>query len=270
MELTLALADTQRAFDGVAPTYHADNEANPIVRTMRDRTLALVRSHIAPSSRLLDLGCGPGTDAVRLAAEGHHVTAIDWSPAMVRQAQDRVAARGLDACVTVRALGIHELDRLGGGPFDAAYADLGPLNCVPDLPAAAGAIARQLRPGGVLVASVIGRVCPWELARYGFAGDWRRARLRFARALVPVSLEGRTVWTRYYTPSEFAAAFTPAGFETVSLTALGLLMPPPYLQGFHSRHPRLMRSLDRIERVLAAWPGARQCGDHFLMAMRKR
>ena len=46
--------------------------------------------------------------------------------------------------------------------FDAAFSNFGPLNCVEDLPAVARQLHEVLRPGGVLVASVIGRVCPWE------------------------------------------------------------------------------------------------------------
>ena len=36
----LRLADTTRAFDGVAREYHASNEANPILRHMRRRSIA--------------------------------------------------------------------------------------------------------------------------------------------------------------------------------------------------------------------------------------
>jgi len=33
-----ALAETRRAFDAVAPTYGAANEADPVIRMMRART----------------------------------------------------------------------------------------------------------------------------------------------------------------------------------------------------------------------------------------
>jgi SAM-dependent methyltransferase len=268
MELRLpALAETQRAFDAVAPTYHRDNAANPIICRMRERTMARVTAHVTPGSMLLDLGCGPGADAVHLAREGYRVTAIDCSPAMVAQARQRVAGAALAARVDVLLLGIHELDRLAPVRFDAAYSDLGPLNCVPDLAGAVEAIRQRLRPGGVFVASVIGRRCPWEIARYAIAGNWRRIRTRFAEGFVSVPLDGRTVWTRYYLPSAFEAAFVAGGFRTLSLEALGLFLPPPYLRGFYERHRLMMRGLEAIERRTARWPGMRQLGDHFLIAM---
>ena len=264
-----ALGETRQAFDGVARTYDRSNAANPIICRMRQRTLSAVSVNLAPGSSLLDLGCGPGADAAELAAQGYRITAVDWSPAMVETARARIARDGLAGVVDVRTLGIQELDELKAGPFDGAYSNLGPLNCVPDLAAAARVIGAQLRPGGVLVASVIGRVCPWEIARYLLAGDWRRVRVRFARTPVPVPLEGRTVWTTYYAPAEFLTAFRAAGFAPVSLRALSLFVPPPYLHRFCERHASLMNGLERLEDRAGRWPGLRHWGDHFLAVLRK-
>jgi len=41
--------------------------------------------HLPRSSRLIDLGCGTGLDAVRMAHSGHRVTATDWSSQMVER-----------------------------------------------------------------------------------------------------------------------------------------------------------------------------------------
>jgi hypothetical protein len=83
-------------------------------------------------------------------------------------------------------------------------------------------------------------------------------------------MEGNRVWTRYYWPSEFTSALAGAGFSTESLQALGLLVPPPFLDGFARRHPRLVRVLQALEARTAGWPLARQAGDHFLAVMRRR
>jgi SAM-dependent methyltransferase len=266
-----ALLDTQRAFDGVASDYDRANAENAILCAMRARVWAAVDAHVAPGSRLLDLGCGPGCDAARFAAQGHHVTAIDWSPAMVAAARRRVRGNGVAARVDVHHLGIHDLDRLlpPTRQFDAAYSNFGPLNCIAQPNAAAHMIADRVRPGGVLVSSVIGRVCPWEIAVHTARGQFARAAVRFARGLAPVPLEGQTVWTRYYMPGEFQRIFELAGFRRVSLRALGLFVPPPYMQAFTGRHPALVSALQRIDDGVGSWPGVRAWGDHFLIVMRK-
>lgn len=48
----------------------------------------------APQS-VLDIGCGTGSLSVVLASLGHHVLGVDWSPAMVAQAQAKARARGV-------------------------------------------------------------------------------------------------------------------------------------------------------------------------------
>jgi SAM-dependent methyltransferase len=269
--VTRSLADTQRAFDGVAGGYDRSNAGNPILCAMRTRVQSTLTASVPAGAHLLDLGCGPGTDAAELATRGYRVTAIDWSPAMVEEARRRVRDAGVDDRVDVHHVGIHEIDRLerAGTPFDAAYSNFGPLNCVVDLHAAARSIADRLKPGGLLVASVIGRVCPWELALYLSRGDFSRAAIRFRRGVVPVPLEGRTVWTRYFNPREFERICATAGLTRVSLRALGLFVPPPYLQTFADRHPLLIAGLQRAEDRYGGWPLLRLCGDHFLVVLRK-
>jgi hypothetical protein len=188
---------------------------------------------------------------------------------MARQAAEAVRVHRVGDRARVQALGIHELDRFPQGQWRVAYSNLGPLTCVPDLDGTARAIARRLEPGGVCVASVIGRTCPWEWALYGMRGRWARVRVRYAAGFVPVSLEGRTVWTQYLTPSECAAAFSNAGFALIGLRALALTAPPPYLDGFCRRHPRLLESLIAIDDVIAGWPAVRHWGDHFLMELQR-
>jgi SAM-dependent methyltransferase len=265
-----ALADTQRAFDGVAASYGQANGANSILAAMRRRSKATLERFVAPGAHILDLGCGPGTDEPSLAAHGYRITAIDWSAAMVAEAKRSVRDAGRMDRVRIEHLGIHQLDRLAPDRFDAAYSSFGPLNCVPDPAAAAAAIAARLRPNGVLVASVIGRLCPWEFALYMLRGSWRRAVLRLRRGAVPVPLEGGTVWTRYYTPGEFAALFSAAGFDTLHVRTLSLFVPPPYLNAFAARHPDLLTRLRRLDDRVGSWPLARAFGDHFVIVLRRR
>ena len=267
---TWQLADTQRAFDEVAAGYDGPLGNNTLVQAVRARTLAAVTRSVAPGATLLDLGCGTGLDAVALGRQGYRVTAIDWSANMVRQTRERAGRAGTNGMVAAYQVGIHELDRLPAGTFDGAYSNLGALNCVPDLGSAAVSIGARLRPGGVLIASVIGRVCPWELAIFSRKREWRRATARWSKNPVAVPLNGRTVWTRYYSPSEFVSTFAKAGLRLRSQRALGLLVPPPYAVVFAERHPQLVSRLQVIEDRVAGWPGVRAWGDHFLVVMERR
>jgi hypothetical protein len=74
---------------------------------------------------------------------------------------------------------------------------------------------------------------------------------------------------RYYAPRAFERAFGAAGFSRVSLRALGLFVPPPYVQGFADRHPSFVDWLQSLEDAVAGCPGLRAWGDHFLIVLRK-
>jgi SAM-dependent methyltransferase len=222
------------------------------------------------SSRLLDIGCGAGLDAVRMARRGHHVTAIDWSPQMVRHTNARAEREKLSDRVRALPIGAQELDRLTeDGAYDGVYSDLGPLNCVPDLAAVSRQCARLLKPGGTLIVCVMGRVCPWEIAYYGGRLDWKRVRIRFARDSVPVGMNQHTVWTRYYGPRELFKSFAQE-FSLMHYRGLCVFAPPPYMLRVPERAPRVYERLWQLDRRVAGWPVLRALGDHFLMALRKR
>jgi hypothetical protein len=139
---------------------------------------------------------------------------------------------------------------------------------VPDLSAVAQSCAALLKPHGKLVASVIGRVCPWEFAYYVVRGDWQRARVRGAREIVPVSLNRHTVWTRYYAPREFYRSFA-GEFELTHYRALGLFLPPPYLVRVYERGRALSALLGWLDDHFDGLPLLHDAGDHFLMVLTK-
>lgn len=262
------LLDTQDAFDSVAADYDGPRGNNIAIQDMRAEMWRWLDRSFAPGSRLIDLGCGTGLDAVHLATQGHHVTATDWSEGMVARTRDRAIAAGVD--LDCHRLGAHELAALpGDGAFDGAYSNLGPLNCVPDPAAVAAQCARLVRPGGRLVFTVIGRWCPWEIAHYARQRRWARVKVRFARGIVPVGMNGHTIWTRYYTPGEFYAAFQPH-FELEVQRGLCVFVPPPYITGLAERHPRWHARLWALDRHVAGWPGINRLGDHFLLVMKRR
>ena len=264
------LRDTQDAFDSVAADYDGPRGNNDLIQHMRAEMWHWLSRTFAPGERLIDLGCGTGLDAVHLAESGFDVTATDWSPLMVQRTAERAAARQVAARVRALNVGAHELHRLDdAGAFDGAYSNLGPLNCVPDLTDVARECARLLKPDGALAFTVIGRFCPWEIAHYVRQGRWARARVRFARGVVPVGMNNHTIWTRYYTPREFYAAFEPY-FSLQHFRGICVFAPPPYLTGVRQKYPRLHAWLWGLDKTVAGWPLVRSMGDHFLIVMKKR
>lgn len=262
------LLETQHAFDSVAADYDGPRGNNELIQRMRVTLWDTVHSQLPAGARLLDLGCGTGIDALEFARRGFRVVATDWSPQMVERARSRAEAAGLQSRITARHLGVQQLDRLDG-EFDGIYSNFGPLNCAPDLAAVANECARLLRPGGRLVFSVMGRICPWELGHYAVRGRFKRAGVRAARGATAVGMNRHTIWTYYYLPREFYRAFA-ADFSLQSYRALSLFMPPPYLVDYYRRRRDWCERLGRLDDRWGQLPLLRDMGDHFLIVMRRR
>jgi ubiquinone/menaquinone biosynthesis C-methylase UbiE len=266
--LDIRLHETQLAFDSVAADYDGPRGNNELIQRMRQTLWSTVREELPAGSRLLDLGCGTGIDAVEFARSRFRVTASDWSPRMVERARERAEAAGVSSRLNAVHVGIQELEQIEG-EFDGIYSNFGPLNCAPDLRRVAAECARLVRPGGSLVFSVMGRIVPWEVGYYAMRGRFRRALVRGARGVTPVGMNKHTIWTWYYLPREFYAAFS-EHFALSRYRALSLFLPPPYMVERVRRRPAFYERLGRADDRWGGLPLLRDMGDHFLIVMHRR
>jgi arsenite methyltransferase len=101
----------------------------------------------APGMRVLELGCGPGFYACRLAQEYPQIrtTGVDLSKRLIERARSRAASRSLENCTFFHgdATALPELS----GPIDAIVVSRLFL-IVPNKKAVLAEILRVLRPGG--------------------------------------------------------------------------------------------------------------------------
>jgi SAM-dependent methyltransferase len=103
--------------------------------------------------RVLDVGCGVGTDLVRLGRAGAMLTGVDLSTVAIELARQNLTQQGLSA--DVRVSDGEELT-FASDSFDVVYAH-GVLQYTADPRAMVREMYRVLRPGGQLVAMVYNR-----------------------------------------------------------------------------------------------------------------
>ncbi len=249
--------------DDVARRYDRET-SGPLFARYRDVSVRDLVDEFSPPQRVLELGCGTGTEAVALASRGVGVVATDVMEEMVDATAARAAAAGVAGLVDARRLAAREVgtltDELGEGALDGAFSSFGALNCEPDLAPVAEGLHRLLRPGAKVLLSVMNKACAWEMAAYLAT---LRPSMAFRR-LHPLEgrVAGRTFDVRYYTLDGLVREFA-GRFRLVRVRGHGLL-PPPYLEGPMSRFPRFLDAA----RAADPWP-VRSLGDHLFVTMER-
>jgi 2-polyprenyl-3-methyl-5-hydroxy-6-metoxy-1,4-benzoquinol methylase len=109
---------------------------------------------IAPGTRVLDVACGAGRFARRMAELGAEVVAIDLSEKFIARAKSRTPAemKNVEYRV-VDATKREELLALGAAQFDGAVSSMALMD-MEDIDPLMGALATLLRPGGWFVFSI--------------------------------------------------------------------------------------------------------------------
>jgi SAM-dependent methyltransferase len=138
--------------DGYAPQYdqlYADKDYSAECDLIEE---VLQRCGQPPLESILDLGCGTGGHAFPLGARGYQVTGVDLSPAMLREAERKLAGLSSESVPEFILGDIRELEL--NRQFDAAlmmFAVLGYQASDADLQLALQSVRRHLRPGGLFV-----------------------------------------------------------------------------------------------------------------------
>jgi SAM-dependent methyltransferase len=227
---------------------------------MREAVWKRLAVRFASGSRVLEMNCGTGEDALWMAQRGVSVLATDISPLMLRVAEAKVCAAPGTVAVQFRKLAWEELDTLEEGPFDGMLSNFGGLNCVRDLRDAARSLAAKLQRGAIAMLCIMGPAVPWEWGWFLMRGKPAAAFRRLHRN--GVNWSGIAI--QYPSIGNTRRAFSP-DFRMLRVSALGALLPPPYTGSWMDRCPRILGALNRMERSWeTTWP-LPQLADHYLI-----
>jgi len=221
-------------FDEIADGY--DGSLPPhVVEHYLQKRVAFVREHIDAQS-VLDVGCGTGALAVRLAGVGYDVTGVDPSDGMLDVLRERAPA-------------ISAVQGSGTAlPFDDGGFDLVLCVAVMHHVAEAGAVRRTLSEM-VRVAKPRGRVLIWD-------HNPRNPYWRSLMSRVPQD----TGEERLIPEDEILGGLRSAGAEPLLTVQLGFV--PDFVS------PRLLPLAERGERAVERTPGLRRlCAHNVILAV---
>jgi ubiquinone/menaquinone biosynthesis C-methylase UbiE len=249
------------AFDDMAGTYDATFTETKVGRALREIVWSRLEHVFRPSQRILELGCGTGEDAVRLASSGVRVVATDPSAQMIQVAHRKTLMANCQERVEFRCVAMEDLASFADGDvFDGVLSNFGAVNCVQDLRTLIADVADRLAPGAPLLWVVMGRHAPWEWLWYLMRGQWRKA----WRRLHPGGIEWRGMTISYPTPAQMGPLLLPY-FTVTRLAPLGVALPPSYAAAWLDRSPFCLRVLTRLERWAQRWSLLASWSDHFIV-----
>ena len=166
--------------------------------TAYETTLERTAAHLTGAQDVLELGCGTGATALRLAAHVGRLTGCDTSSEMIEIAGERLAEDGAQNVVFRRCDAFDP--SFEPESFDAVLA-FNLLHLLEDRPATLERVRLMLRPGGVLISKTI---CIG------------RGALHFRLLLGALRLAGLAPGGfGFMTPQDLEAQITAAGFEIV-------------------------------------------------------
>jgi SAM-dependent methyltransferase len=181
-----------------------------------------------PDDRCLDIACGPGHTALRMARQAGLVIATDIAPGMLAAARRLAAERGLD---NLRVLGADAAalpfaTADGGAGFDLVTCRIAPHHFA-DVPGFLAEVARVLAPAGRFVLE--DSLAPDDPEAAAFLEDLEQRRdpthrhslsdaeWRAALAGAGLRITAETVWAKHH---EFALWAGRAGLEVTEIAAL--------------------------------------------------
>jgi ubiquinone/menaquinone biosynthesis C-methylase UbiE len=187
-------AGDARFWDRIARKYAADPIAD---MPGYERTLARTLHHLQAGDTVLEIGCGTGTTALRLAPAVTRLVATDISSAMIAIARGKAAAAG---CRNVAfEVATPDAAPWPDATFDAVLA-FNVLHLVAAREAALRGVHRLLKPGGLFISKTS---CLKEMNP-------------IVRVAVPVMrLIGKAPYVGFFTGAELERQIEAAGFEVV-------------------------------------------------------
>lgn len=139
---------SQKFWDRIAPKYSRQPIKN---MEAYEAMLAVLFAELQGSDRILELGCGTGGTALRLAEKVAHVTATDISSAMIEIACSKLTGTAPKNVLFQQA---DAAELIAPQAFDAVFAT-SLLHLVDDVDLVLRSAFEQVKPGGLLITKTV-------------------------------------------------------------------------------------------------------------------
>ncbi len=256
-------------FDSIADEYDHHIYGNPVNSLLRENSLKLLFSTFPGKERLLEVGCGTGTETIELLKSGHEIVAVDISQKMLDAVRKKAILEGVSSQLTTLKGNADNIGALaaslGAHSFQGIYSTFGAINCVSDIHSLPEGFHQLLCDRGKLVLGIYNRMCASEILGY-------MTKLKFGHSLArlkPMVPEGESrfcIDVYAYTYMEIRNIFR-GHFAVDSVYGVPVFIPPSNFSVYVEKFSRKFNSIKAFDaKIGKIWPFS-ILGDHFLTVM---
>lgn len=226
----------EETFDAYAETYEKKFNHNPLANYQRQMVHETILPYLRSAGRILDVGCGPGSDFDLYKSLNLDVDAIDISPRMVELASHKSIEIGLNANIQVSSLEHFRTAQ----KYPLVILNFGVVNSISDLDLAADKLKRLLEEKGFVIICSMPPVHFFSILEMMGRSRFQAAMSRIFRRKVTLN---KHLFVYYYNMKDFSKYFV-----VKKKINLGALLPTP--DQYHSWkaariYSRLMLAVDR-------------------------
>lgn len=261
------------AFDMMATTYDSQFTTSVTGRAQRRMVWKWLMTILHEAERplkILEINCGTGEDAIRLAGMGHHVIATDASFAMIEKAREKIIQiNDPDAMPEFRHLAFDGLKhQFETEQFDLVFSNFGGLNCIDKtaLCNLANDLSFLTGRNGKLFLVLMSRYCFREILYYFIRAKFKIA-FRRLRQKVNFNILSSSIPVYYYSPRLVIKIFSNS-FQYKQKYPIGLFLPPSYLEENYVNNRKKLSRLEKLENMFG-YPLLAGLADHYCLLFNK-
>lgn len=259
------------AFDSASEEYDFTISHNFINTWIRRRSIETLLKIVKQEDVLVEIGCGPGTEAILIAPHVSRIIATDISDKMLQILRLKIKAKKLQEKIhpfQARASQISTVTQfIPKGKASLAYSFNGALNCEPQLHRCVSELSKLLERGGRFICSIRNTICLSEAISHALVFQFGRMAPRKKQPIM-VSVGGKDIPSVYYSPQNFAEFFSP-DFELEKKIALPGILPPAYLNDYYLKLRGFIAPIERLEPFLSERFPLNGFGDQTLFVFRR-
>ncbi|CAG5076336.1 class I SAM-dependent DNA methyltransferase [Parvicella tangerina] len=254
-------------FDHIANQYDADFSNTLIGQAQRKLVWNILDKYYPTFEGIdvLEINCGTGVDAVRLAEKNANILATDIAPEMVNVTRSKLKEF---SNAKVQQLNINHIETVNQ-KFDLIFSNFGGLNCLDssELSSFISKATALIKDDGMLILVIMPQNTIWETLYFSSKLSPKKAFRRMKKEGVTANVEGKQVQTYYYNPSYFNQF---KDWNVRSATPIGLYVPPSYLERRYTDKPKKIERYFKKDLAKFNKKSLAKFADHYCIVLEKK